>query len=266
MNNICKFLPGTENGTEINILNFVYEKNRQTSDISKCEVSYRVHIVSNGIGKINILGKSYNLNTGDIFFTFPSTPYTLESIEEFEYIYISYMGTRTYRLMDTLNINKKNFIFGNFSDLIPVWKSSILDNNSILTLRCEGILLYTFSAIGEQFLEKEHNDNDILLLIKKYIDENFSKNTISLEKISKEFSYNKKYVSGAFKQKFKIGIAKYINVLRIQKACTLIEQGFTSIKDLSFQCGFSEPFYFSKVFKSQTGLPPREYIKKVNSK
>lgn len=266
MSNICKFLPGNENGADINILNFVYETNPQTSDVLKCDISYRVHIVASGIGKIHILGNSYNLNVGDVFFTFPSTPYAIETIENFEYIYTGYIGTRANKLMDLLSINKKNFIFRNFSEMLPFWKSSILDNNSILTLRCEGILLYTFSAIGEKLLDKENNNSDILLRIKKYIDENFSENNISLESISKEFSYNKKYISGAFKQKFKIGIAKYIAVLRIQKACTLIEQGFTSIKDISFQCGFSEPFYFSKVFKSHIGLSPKEYIKNINSK
>ena len=53
---------------------------------------------------------------------------------------------------------------------------------------------------------------------------------------------------------------KYINTIRIQYACSLPEQGITSVKDISTMCGYSDSLYFSKVFKRKMGLSPKEYI------
>lgn len=264
-NNVCRFLPNNENMESINILNFVYEREHQSFHALRLETVYKIHIVLKGSGRLHIIGNSYPLKFGDVFFTFPSEHYAIESEEDFEYMYISYIGLRTNRLMDKLGITKKNFLFENMQQLIPIWESSIFDDKSIMNLRCEGILLYTFSALGNDLMQsrKEAENEDIILSVKKYIDDNFSETDLSLEKISGIYSYNPKYISSRFKDKFNIGISNYITMLRIQKACTLMEQGFTSVKDISCQCGFGEQFYFSRVFKTKMGLSPTEHIKKL---
>lgn len=257
MDNICKFLP-TESSREINILHFVYEQ--KNSDTLRCDSFYKMHLVTQGKGKIAFLGSNHELSRGDIFFTFPSVSYTIESVENLEYMYISYIGARTNELMDRLRITKSNFVFPDFPGLVTLWTDSIINDTDAMALRCEGLLLYSLSVIAEQFLQNKTNENELMLSVKKYIDETFCDGTLSLEKISERYSYNKKYLSGRFKKAFRIGISQYIATLRIQAACTLIEQGFTSVKDISAQCGFSDPFYFSRVFKQKTGFSPREYI------
>lgn len=266
-NNICKFLPNTDTLKNINILHFVYETEQQSRSSLKLEAFYKIHLVTSGTGKLYKTGSAYPLKASDIFFTFPSDPYAIESGDDFAYLYISYIGIRTNRLMDELNITKKNFLFEHMEELQPFWEKTILDERSILALRCEGILLYTFSILGQQiFLEQNsHQNEDNVLLVKKFIDEHFSDKDLSIELLSKRYSYNPKYLSGLFKKRFHIGISQYIRTLRIQKACTLMEQGFTSIKDISCQCGFHDPFYFSKIFKENTGLSPKEHLMK-NSK
>ena len=57
-----------------------------------------------------------------------------------------------------------------------------------------------------------------------------------------------------------MGIAKYLNTIRIQQACMLMEQGVTSIRDLALSCGFKDPLYFSKVFKGKMKVSPKSYI------
>lgn len=257
--NICRFLPkkDTENG--INIINFVYETNEEMFDRVQCDSVYKMCLVTNGKGFIETLGRKYPLNMGDVFFIFPATRYTVRG--KFEYMYISYLGLRAAELSDKLNITRKNFIFRDIDGLDAIWKASISDEKSVLSLRCEGLMLYTFSLIGERELKGDSARNDAIMQIKKYVDENFSDEDLSIEKISEIFSYNPKYISSAFKKKVRVTFTKYITTLRIQKACTLVDMGFTSIKDIAYQCGYSDPFYFSKVFKLRMGLSPKEYIK-----
>lgn len=257
-NNICRFLPNMQN-EDVNILNFVYETKKREYTGMNVETVYKMHLAVRGKGKFHTLHGVYDLNDGDIFFTRPSMSYAIESGENFEYMYISYLGLRTNRLMDKLNISGERVIFKNQTELKTIWENSILDNKSILNLRCEGILLYSFSILGEKITEDREND-DTVLKIKEYIEENFSDNSLSLEKISKKYSYNKKYISGVFKKKFGVGITQYTTRLRIQYACALMERGFTSVSDIAFQSGFSDSMYFSKVFKKVMGISPKEQI------
>ena len=264
--NICKFMPKNESINRINVLNFVYETKKQEYNGFKCETVYKLHLVVKGKGKLHIPGKIYDLDEGDMFFLFPSMSYAIESQDEFEYMYISYIGEYSNMLMDKININKERFLFKNNKKLKSFWTESISDNESIMSLRCEGILIYSFSVVGEQIINERKNENDTLPLIKKYVDENFTDAALSLLQISSKYSYNTKYISSAFKRKYGVGLNQYIRTLRIQHACTLIEQGFTSVKSIASLCGYSEPLYFSKVFKDRLGVSPTEHIKNISKK
>lgn len=52
--------------------------------------------------------------------------------------------------------------------------------------------------------------------------------------------------------------------LRMDYALQLMDQGDRQIREVSFMVGFNDPKYFSKVFKSRSGVTPSQYQKKVN--
>ena len=56
---------------------------------------------------------------------------------------------------------------------------------------------------------------------------------------------------------------EYLHSVRIQHACTMLHQGFSSVSDVAFRCGYSDAQYFSKVFKNRMGMSPRGYMEKV---
>jgi len=66
-----------------------------------------------------------------------------------------------------------------------------------------------------------------------------------------------------FKNKMGIGFTKYLNNLRVQQACRLMEEGNASITKVAAQCGFADPMYFSKVFKHYTGFSPQVFLKRI---
>ncbi|MBQ9940191.1 MAG: helix-turn-helix transcriptional regulator [Clostridia bacterium] len=85
-----------------------------------------------------------------------------------------------------------------------------------------------------------------------------------MKAISKELSYSPKYISTIFIKKFNVGIAEYLNTIRLQNACTVMDREITSVSDISNQCGFSDPQYFSKVFKQKMGMSPTTYTKNIS--
>ena len=57
---------------------------------------------------------------------------------------------------------------------------------------------------------------------------------------------------------------KYLSQLRIKHACWLLlhSAGDTTIAEIASRVGISDPQYFSRIFKQNTGLSPSEWIKK----
>ncbi|HMP81577.1 MAG TPA: AraC family transcriptional regulator [Verrucomicrobiota bacterium] len=53
----------------------------------------------------------------------------------------------------------------------------------------------------------------------------------------------------------------YFTRMRIQRACELIETTELSVKAVATELGYDDPFYFSRVFKSVTGIAPSDFRK-----
>ena len=85
---------------------------------------------------------------------------------------------------------------------------------------------------------------------------------VSLKKLAGLFSYTEKYISHLFKKKMNVGFNYYLNNLRLQYAHELIAQNVHSVSEIAILCGFSDPLYFSKVFKKRVGYTPTEYMKR----
>lgn len=263
---ICRFIPKQDSKESIHTVHFVHEANVKCCSDAE-NTMYRMELVCGGEGYLRLNGLTFKIVKGDIFFLFPNVPYVIEAVtEDFKYMYISYVGVRAGEIMDRLKISGKNFLFHGFDDLIPAWQLGVSTSNVVSDLSSEGILLFTFAVLGNGLLDtdkKERKVKNTVANIKKYIDNNFSDPELSLEKISIELFYNKKYVSHIFKSEMKLGFSDYLNTVRVQHACTLMEQGMTSIKDIAAMCGFSDALYFSKIFKRKMLESPTEHIEKI---
>ena len=51
----------------------------------------------------------------------------------------------------------------------------------------------------------------------------------------------------------------FVQAARIKHACNLLRTTDMATKEVAYACGFSDPRYFSKSFKANTGDTPTEY-------
>lgn len=263
--NICHFIPLHKNNYTLHAINFVLETTVQQYERLKTQSVYKMYYVCSGTGAIHTLGKTNPLTKGDMFFTFPGSPFAIESKENFTYMYVSFIGRRGNMIMENLKISGTNFIFHNVHGVYDFWEKCIALSSECKDLIAESVLLYSFAFLDNALFSenKDAKQNQNINLIKKYIDDHFSEHDFSLEKIGKDLSYNPKYISHIFKKQFGVGAIEYLNTIRIQNACTMIEQGFTSVTDIADRCGYSDAQYFSKIFKSKMGYTPTQYMKMV---
>lgn len=92
----------------------------------------------------------------------------------------------------------------------------------------------------------------------KYIHENYHRN-ISLDDAAKEVNMSYHYFSKFFKDSVGKNFVDYLTERRIEKSKEILKDGSVSIKEVCYQIGYSDPNYFSKIFKKITGVTPTEY-------
>ena len=97
-----------------------------------------------------------------------------------------------------------------------------------------------------------------------YIEENVSRE-ISLNEISEELNISSYYFSKLFKEETGEGFIEYLTKRRVEKAKEMLKDPSKSIKEVGSDCGYSDPNYFSRIFKKSTGMTPTEYKERAGS-
>ena len=266
--NVCRYVPREMSEHSIHTVNFVLETERQVYTGLRLKALYTMYLVIEGQGKLHTQGEVRELCAGDLFFSFPAEPFAIESVDSFRYMYISFLGARGNQLMEKLEVSPRSFLFSSCQEVIPVWLQGIQSPSDLSDIASEAVLLHTFAYLGrrlEKFSTRDRQGVNLVSAIQKYVDEHFSETEFTLDKLGKELKYNKKYLSTVFKKHVGVGIVEYLHSVRIQHACTMLHQGFSSVSDVAFRCGYSDAQYFSKVFKSKMGVSPRAYTENVRA-
>lgn len=84
---------------------------------------------------------------------------------------------------------------------------------------------------------------------------------ISLDELASVFFSSKSYLMKHFKQDTGKTIIEYLNGLRIDTAKMLLVTTSKSIEEVSYAIGYESPKYFSRVFKSITGMTPSGFCR-----
>ena len=261
MEDICNFIPPKNSNVNIEYFHFVYEASYRKLRQPFKNSNFYAHLAFKGSGVLKTEGKEFVLIPGTLFFTFPNQTFQIEGNNDFTYLYISFNGAGASKLLENFNINKENCVFRDFAHLLNFWMSSIRrispSNSNALT---ESVLLHTLSYINGT---GEHNlkNTDRFESIIEYINNNFSDPKISIGKLADMFFYSKKYLSSLFIKKTDVKFTDYLNSVRIQHGIKLIKENSYSVSEIALKCGFSDPLYFSKVFKKITNKTPTEFIK-----
>ncbi len=127
------------------------------------------------------------------------------------------------------------------ADEVRVW---FLDHMSTIT-----------SGIRDRI--EEQSESTVTKAI-KYIQENFTKE-ISLDDVSREVNVSPYYFSKLFKEEVGKNFIEYITELRIDEAKKLLRDERLAIREAGALSGYPDQNYFSRIFKKQTGMTPRQF-------
>ncbi|MDR1986563.1 MAG: helix-turn-helix domain-containing protein [Treponema sp.] len=92
----------------------------------------------------------------------------------------------------------------------------------------------------------------------RFIWENYTRK-LCLQEVADASGLSAPYFSTIFKEEMGENLSSYLNRLRVEKAALLLTETDLSLNEIAGTCGFEEQSWFSKIFKSYTGINPRKY-------
>ena len=92
-----------------------------------------------------------------------------------------------------------------------------------------------------------------------YLREHFSDQDVSLNTMAKLSNVSATYFSAVFSQQMGKTFVEYLTGLRMEKARELLRCTDKSSGDIAYEVGYSDPHYFSFLFKKVNGCTPRDY-------
>lgn len=84
---------------------------------------------------------------------------------------------------------------------------------------------------------------------------------IAVEDIAGAAGISRRECLRCFRQTLNTTPSKYLSDFRLEKAAELLRSTGLKIIDLSTECGYEDPSYFTRVFSKKFGCTPREYRK-----
>lgn len=135
--------------------------------------------------------------------------------------------------------------------------------------KSEGYRLKCFSALyqilyqlkRDYYLDHSVNPKQAILSpALRYIQNNYTRQVISIERLARECGISQVYLRRLFNDFYGISPLKYINTLKLELAKELLVSQLYSVRDVASLTGYSDECVFSREFKKGTGLSPRAYL------
>ena len=123
---------------------------------------------------------------------------------------------------------------------------------------------HIFISINRYIKEGRETKNNTISDVERaahYFKENYNKQ-ISIEQYAEEHLMSVNWFIHSFKNVMKMSPMQYIIALRISTAKGYLENSTKNIAEISYEIGYENPLYFSRLFRKNTGMTPTEYRKR----
>lgn len=231
-------------------------------------VDYHILYVTEGVCYVRIANDTVEAREGSMILFLPNEPqmYSYRKGIGTTVYYIHFSGTECPRLL--LSFAKDNKIIYNVgvnSKLVDLFEQMKTEYELSLPngdTACAGYLL-TILAIFDRLhsfsnIEIEQPNIKKITDVCHYIQQYYRK-SITVADLAEMCYLSESRFSHMFREITQKSPMEYIIDIRIQKAKDLLQNSDLSISEIGTISGMENLYYFSRLFKSRTGLSPSEY-------
>lgn len=116
-----------------------------------------------------------------------------------------------------------------------------------------------FHAQNAEYEEIILTNSHLIIEIQDYLANNI--NSATLKTLAQHFNYSPSYLSRLIQQTAGTNFSKILRRIKINKACSLLNNTSLSINEISERIGYRSQRQFNRAFRDMTGTTPSEYRK-----
>ncbi|WP_141505110.1 AraC family transcriptional regulator [Paenibacillus luteus] len=129
-------------------------------------------------------------------------------------------------------------------------------------IQVKGLFYQFIHELMKQFIKDGINlrQPDVIGQVVRYIEEHHRHN-LSLESIAEQFNYSPRHLSSRFKGEKGVSLIEYMIRFRLQHAKELLRCTEAPLRDIAEEVGYSDVYYFSRLFRKYNGQSPIRFRK-----
>ena len=114
---------------------------------------------------------------------------------------------------------------------------------------------------GDTVVVSHLNEEDEAFMrrLMDFVEKNISNGDVGVEDMADATATSRSSLNRKMKQILGVTPADFLREARLKKACHMLDTTSKGVNEIAYACGFSDPKYFSKVFKASMEMSPSDY-------
>ena len=118
--------------------------------------------------------------------------------------------------------------------------------------------MYEFTRLIHEKILQESQKSELVEQVIEYLERHYTEE-LNLNDIANEFFIAPNYLYKKFKEKKDMTVMQYLENIRMNKAVELLKNTNISVTMVAGMTGYNDSNYFSRIFKKNYGISPREF-------
>lgn len=226
-----------------------------------------IHFVLSGKGRLEVAGRTFELQAGDAFLVPAETVayYEADGEDPWHYAWINFLGiTSRQYLLELMEAAEETFVlrglpvdkyYATIQEVLPLDASSVSDY-----LLANSMTLYVLSQLfyDTGYGRRQDRRGTVAEEVKLYLDVNYYE-PLQIQQVARQFGVHPNYLTRIFRAAYGVGPKEYLTQLKLKKAETLLVTTSYPVAVVADSLGFEDGFAFSRLFKKKTGLSPTAF-------
>ena len=239
---------------------------------SWCDGSYRIfrehsefwviEYISSGMGSIEMNGKVYYPQKGDVYLLPPGSRhcYYSDAKEPWIKTFVNFRGAVADSLASAYHM-KGVVLFQDvdqeaaerFFQIYAMMQDRNLED-AYVVFKTEILIHEIFHILGQE-VKSTKGISDEMEKIKDYLETHVSA-SVTIDELSALIYRSPDYLIRHFREEFGMTPYKYFIEKKMEAAKTMLRDTTLSVKEIGEQVGYEDAHYFSNVFRKESGMPP----------
>ncbi|MCI9632702.1 AraC family transcriptional regulator [Schaedlerella arabinosiphila] len=233
----------------------------------ECSEFWVIEYISSGMGSIEINGKVYYPQKGDVYLL-PSGSrhcYYSDAKEPWIKTFVNFRGAVADGLASAYHLKGivlfpgvEQAVAERFFQIYAMMQNRNLEDAYVI-FKTEILIHEIFHILGQK-IKSSIGISDEMKKIKDYLETHVSV-SVTIDELSALIYRSPDYLIRHFREEFGMTPYKYFIEKKMEAAKTMLRDTSLSVKEIGELVGYEDAHYFSNVFRKESGIPPLQYRK-----